>query len=118
MNSYEQAIRPKTTNRSGIVGVRRGEKVVRRGKKSWKYPCWIATGTPISGGKTKTKYFSVSLYGSSGAAKEAAIRQRRVWERSLKASVTAKSRQPSRRAKARPAAKPVARSRRRGARRR
>lgn len=87
LNAYEQAIRPKITNKSGIVGVRRGEKIVTRGAKSWSYPAWIATGTPFSGGKTKTKYFAISQYGSSAAAKGAAISQRRVWEKSLKASV-------------------------------
>lgn len=87
LNAYEQAIRPKITNKSGIVGVRRGEKVVSRGTKTWSYPAWIATGTPFSGGKTKTKYFAISQYGSSAAAKAAAISQRRAWEKSLKASV-------------------------------
>jgi hypothetical protein len=55
LTSYEQAIRPKRTNKSGIVGVRKGDKIVRREKKFWIYPAWITTGTPISGGKTKTK---------------------------------------------------------------
>jgi hypothetical protein len=90
LNSYEQAIRPKSTNRSGIVGVRRGDKVVSRGKKVWVYPCWITTGTPFSGGKSKTKYFSIPQYGNNAAAKAAAISQRRAWENSLKASVEAK----------------------------
>ena len=87
LNAYEQAIRPKITNKSGIVGVRLGEKVVTRGTKSWIYPAWIATGTPFSGGRTKTKYFAISQYGSSAAAKAAAIGQRRAWEKSLKTSV-------------------------------
>jgi hypothetical protein len=87
MNSFEQAIKPKVTNRSGIVGVRRGDKVVTRGNKFWTYPAWIATGTPVSGGKSKTKYFVISHYGSSAAAKAAAIIQRQMWEKSLKESV-------------------------------
>jgi hypothetical protein len=91
MNSYEQAIRPKRTNKSGIVGVRHGEKIVRREKKFWTYPAWIATGTPISGGKTKTKYFVISVLGSSRAAKEAAVAQRKEWEESLRKSVEAKA---------------------------
>jgi hypothetical protein len=90
LNSYEQAIRPKKTNRSGIVGVRKGMKIVTRGKKRWEYPAWIVTGTPISGGKTKTKYFVISTIGSNKTAKEMAIDQRREWEEMLRLSVEAK----------------------------
>ena len=90
MNSYEQAIRPKRTNKSGIVGVRKGEKIVRHEKKFWIYPAWIATGTPVSGGKTKTKYFVISVFGSSRAAKEAAIEQRKEWEECLRKNVETK----------------------------
>ncbi len=90
MNSYEQAVIPKKTNKSGIVGIRRGDKVVTRGSKQWVYPSWIATGTPESGGKPKTKYFAIHQYGSSAAAKSAAVSQRATWERSLKASVESK----------------------------
>jgi len=88
LNAFERAVRPRRTNRSGIVGVRYGAKIVRRGDKVWSYPAWIATGTPVSGGRTKTKYFTLSTYGdSSKRAKEAAIQQRATWERQLKASV-------------------------------
>lgn len=90
LNSYEQAIRPKITNKSGIVGVRRGERVVKRGKLIYTYPAWVVTGTPISGGKTKTRYFVISVVGSNRLAKEMAIAQRREWEESLKRSVEAK----------------------------
>jgi len=89
-SSYELAIRPKANNKSGIVGVREGERVARRGRKVWRYPAWIVTGTPISGGKTTTRYFIKADFKSNKAAKEAAIRQRRAWERSLKASVEAR----------------------------
>jgi hypothetical protein len=90
MNSYEQAIKPKKTNRSGIVGVRWGEKVVSRGNKEWTYPAWIVTGTPESGGKTKTKHFVADVYGGKKKAFAAAVSQRNAWEMSLKASVEAK----------------------------
>ena len=89
-SSYEQAMRPKANNTSGIVGVREGERVARRGRKVWRYPAWIVTGTPVSGGKTTTKYFIKANFKSNKAAKEAAIRQRRAWERSLKVSVEAR----------------------------
>lgn len=90
LNSYEQAIKPKATNKSGIVGVRKCLKIVKRGTKVYEYPAWAVTGTPISGGKTKTKYFVISVIGSSKLAKEMAIEQRREWEESLKKSVEAK----------------------------
>lgn len=90
MNSYEQAIRPKKTNKSGIVGVRWGKKVVKRGHKVWEYDAWIVTGTPISGGGTKTRYLMPHLFGGKRKAFEAAVSQRQAWEKSLKASVEAK----------------------------
>lgn len=90
MNSYQQAIRPKKTNRSGIVGVRKGIKIVRRGEKTWEYPVWAVTGTPVSRGKTKTKYFSILQLGNK-VAKQLAIEQRKEWEESLRASVEQKS---------------------------
>jgi hypothetical protein len=93
-SSYEQAIRPKASNKSGIVGVREGERVARRGRKVWRYSAWIVTGTPVSGGKTTTKYFIKSHFKSNKAAREAAIRQRRAWERSLKASIEAREKSP------------------------
>lgn len=91
LNSYEQAIKPKVTNKSGIVGVRKCLKIVKRGKKVYEYPAWAVTGTPISGGKTKTRYFVISVVGSSKLAKEMAIEQRREWEESLRKSVEEKS---------------------------
>ena len=89
--SYDRAIRPKKTTSSGIVGVRRGQKVVSKGKRSWTYPCWIATGTPVAGGKPTTRYFPFDRHGGSTKAKAAALKQRRAWEKSLKASVASKS---------------------------
>jgi hypothetical protein len=89
LNSYEQAIRPKKNNKSGIVGVREGLKIVTRGAKSWQYPAWVVTGTPVAGGKTKTKYFVIAVHGKR-AAKALAIEQRREWEESLRESVEAK----------------------------
>ena len=90
MTSYELPIRPKKTNRSGIVGVRKGLKTVKRGKSVWEYPASITTGTPVSGGKSKTKYFVIALWGSSKAARDAAIAQRREWEDALRLSVQAR----------------------------
>ncbi len=87
LDSYERAIRPKKTNKSGIVGVRAGEKIARSGKNVYRYPAWIATGTPVAGGKSKTKYFVIAAIGSHKAAKEMAIAQREKWEEALKKSV-------------------------------
>jgi hypothetical protein len=75
------------SNKSGITGVRRGMKVIKRGKKKWEYPAWIATGTPISGGKSKTCYFVFDVHGGSRAAKALAIKQRQEWEKSLRKSL-------------------------------
>lgn len=91
MTSYEQAIRPKSSNTSGIVGVRRAVRKVRRGKKVWSYDVWVATGTPVSGGRTKTRYFSVARLGPR-KAKAAAMAQRQEWEESLRVSVKKKQR--------------------------
>lgn len=85
--SYEQALQLKANNTSGIVGVRRGVRKVRRGKKVWSYDVWVATGTPISGQPSKTRYFSVEALGER-KAKAAAIAQRKEWERSLRASLS------------------------------
>ena len=91
MTAYEQAIRPRATNTSGIVGVRRTKRVVRRGKKTWSYDVWAVTGTPESGGKTKTRYFSTGTVGVK-KAKAAAIALRKEWEESLRKSVARKRR--------------------------
>lgn len=90
LNSYEQAIRPKKTNKSGIAGVRKGDRIAKRGKKVYLYPAWIVTGTPVSGGKTKTKYFVISVIGSNREARKMALAQRKEWEDSLRRSVEAK----------------------------
>ena len=90
MNAYEQAIRPKITNKSGIVGVRRTKRKVRRGENEWSYDVWAVTGTPESGGKTKTRYFSIDGMGERNA-KAAAIALRQEWEESLRVSVEGKA---------------------------
>jgi len=82
-SSYEQALKVKANNTSGIVGVRRGVRKVRRGKKVWSYDVWVATGTPVAGGPSKTRYFSVAALGVR-KAKEAALAQRKAWERGLR----------------------------------
>jgi hypothetical protein len=91
LNAFEQAIRPKKNNRSGIVGVRRTKRVVRRGDKSWIYDVWAVTGTPVSGGKSKTRYFSIDGMGEKNA-RAAAVALRREWEEGLRESVEAKLR--------------------------
>jgi len=93
MSSFEQAIRPKVTNKSGIVGVRRTTRMVRRDGRTWNYRVWAVTGTPVSGGKSKTRYFSIDGMGER-KARAAAIQQRKDWEESLRASVEARSRGP------------------------
>lgn len=89
MNAYDQAIRPKKTNKSGTVGVRRTKRVVKRGNRSWIYDVWAVTGTPVSGGKSKTRYFSIDGMGERNA-RAAAISLRKEWEESLRSSVEAK----------------------------
>jgi len=86
MSSYEQALRPRITNTSGIVGVRRTKRLVRRGDKSWSYDVWAVTGTPESGGKTKTRYFSINSMGVR-KAKAAAVALRQQWTESLRRSL-------------------------------
>lgn len=89
-NSYENAIRLKRTNSSGIVGVRGPHlKVIKRGKKTWSYEVFTATGTPESGGPSKTKDFYIAVWGKR-VAKAMAIEQRRQWEEELRLSVEAK----------------------------
>ena len=61
MNAYEQAIRPKITNKSGIVGVRRTKRKVRRAGMGERN------------------------------AKAAAIALRQEWEESLRVSVEGKA---------------------------
>jgi hypothetical protein len=90
MSSYEQAIRPKSTNKSGIVGVRRTKRIVGRGVGKKFYDVWAATGTPETGGKTKTRYFSISTMGVK-KAKTAAIAQRMEWQESLRKSLQRKA---------------------------
>lgn len=89
MSSYEQAIRLKKTNTSGIVGVRRTKRVVGRGASARSYDVWAATGTPVTGGRTTTRYFSVSTLGVK-KAKAAAIAQRLEWQESLRKSIQRK----------------------------
>jgi hypothetical protein len=85
-SSYDQALQLKANNSSGIVGVRRGTRKVRRGKKVWSYDVWVATGTPVSGEPSKTRYFSVESMGAR-KARDAAIAQRKEWEKSLRESL-------------------------------
>ena len=96
MTGYDQAMTLKATNKSGIAGVRKTVRVVRRGKRKWTYEVWAATGTPRSGGRTNTRYFSINKLGNKGA-RLAAITQRAAWLESLRLStpgVTPRRRRP------------------------
>jgi hypothetical protein len=86
MTGYDQALVLKPTNKSGIAGVRKTVRVVRRGKKKWSYDVWAATGTPKTGERTNTRYFSVNKLGNKGA-RLAAIAQRAEWVDSLRKSL-------------------------------
>lgn len=90
MTGYEQAIKLKVTNKSGIAGVRRTVRAVRRGEKEWNYQVWAVTGTPVTGGKTKTRYFSIDKMGDK-AARLAAMALRQEWLESLRLSIERKS---------------------------
>ena len=91
MTGYDQALTLKTNNKSGIAGVRRTIRIVRRGKKKWEYDVWAATGTPRSGERTNTRYFSINKLGNKGA-RLAAIAQREEWVESLRRSLGVRKR--------------------------
>ena len=77
----ELARRKTERNTSGIPGVRRRVKPVRRGEKSFEYVVWTASGTPAPG-ERKTRDFYVSKLGEDDA-REAAIAQRLRWEKAM-----------------------------------
>ena len=74
----ENASRLTVRNTSGIPGVYRRIKPVRRGKKQWDYEVWTATGSPKPY-ERKVKDFYVSVYGEV-LAKKLAVEQRHQWE--------------------------------------
>jgi hypothetical protein len=78
----ELARRPTARNTSGIPGVRRRIKPVKKpGGKVLEYVVWTASGTPLPG-QRKTRDFYVSKLGEDDA-REAAIAQRLHWERQM-----------------------------------
>ena len=68
-------------NTSGIPGVRRRAKPVKRGDKVFEYVVWTASGSPAPG-ERKTRDFYVSKLGED-EAREAAIAQRLRWEKAM-----------------------------------
>jgi hypothetical protein len=77
----EIARRKTARNTSGIPGVRRRVKPLKRGEKVFEYVVWTATGSPEPG-KRKTRDFYVSRLGDDDA-REAAIAQRLAWEKEM-----------------------------------
>lgn len=72
---------PMKTNSSGIVGVYRRIKAVRRGRRRWDYAVWTASGSPRPH-ERKVKDFYVHMWGER-VAKFLAIEQREKWEREM-----------------------------------
>ena len=66
----EQAARPSTRNRSGIVGVRLAKQVDLRGEYEFTYYFWVAQWTDGKG-KRKTRSFSCDRYGDEEAFRKA-----------------------------------------------
>ncbi len=81
LSRSELARRKTTRNTSGIPGVRRGEKKIKRGEKIFTYAVWTASGSPAPG-KRKVKDFYISKLGEDDA-REAAIAQRLKWEKEM-----------------------------------
>ena len=77
----ELARRLTKRNTSGIAGVRRHMKPVKRGEKVFEYAVWSASGTPLPG-QRKVRDFYVSKLGEDDA-REAAISQRLRWEKQM-----------------------------------
>lgn len=77
----EIARRVTKRNTSGIPGVRRAIKRVKRGGKVLEYAVWEATGSPEPN-KRKTRAFPVKKLGEDNA-REAAIAQRLRWEQAM-----------------------------------
>lgn len=77
----ELARRLTKRNTSGIAGVRRRMKPVKRGEKVFEYVVWSASGTPLPG-RRKVRDFYVSKLGEDDA-REAAIAQRLRWEKQM-----------------------------------
>ena len=77
----ELARRITIRNSSGIPGVRRRMKPVKRGGKVTEYLVWSASGSPAPN-QRKTRDFYVSKLGED-EAREMAIAQRLEWEREM-----------------------------------
>ena len=77
----ELARQKSARNTSGIPGVRRRVKPVKRSGKVFEYVVWTASGSPAPG-ERKTRDFYVSKLGEDDA-REAAIAQRLRWEKAM-----------------------------------
>lgn len=77
----ELARRKTVRNTSGIAGVRRTEKKIKRGDNVFTYIVWSASSSPQPG-KRKSRDFYVSKLGEDDA-REAAIAQRLRWEKQM-----------------------------------
>ena len=77
----ELARRRTARNTSGIPGVRRRNKPVKRGEKVFQYVVWTASGSPRPN-KRRTRDFYVGRL-SEDEARERAIAQRLRWEEQM-----------------------------------
>ena len=77
----EVARRLTERNTSGIPGVRRRVKPVKRGGKVFEYTVWTATGSPMPN-QRRTRDFYVGRL-SEDDAREKAIAQRLRWEQQM-----------------------------------
>ena len=94
LSRVELARRKTARNTSGIPGVRRRAKPVKRGEKVFEYVVWTASGSPAPGVR-KTRDFYVSKLGEDDA-REAAIAQRLRWEQEMERNEKKALSQPKR----------------------
>jgi hypothetical protein len=86
----ELARRRTARNTSGIPGVRRRVKPVKKADGSiFNYEVWTATGSPLPN-QRKTRDFYISKLGEDDA-REAAIEQRLQWEQQMERAETQRS---------------------------
>lgn len=90
----ELARRITARNTSGIPGVHRRQKPLKRGGKVFEYVVWTATGSPEPG-RRKTRDFYVGKL-SEDDAREAAIAQRLRWEQQMERNERKASLKPKR----------------------
>lgn len=83
VSSVEASQRLTRNNTSGIVGVFRRRKRVRRGRRIHYYDVWTAVGTPEPNNR-HTRDFYVKLHGSDENARDLAVAQRLAWVEALR----------------------------------